>query len=192
MEYKLDITPKGNYIYVQTSGERANAGVVKEVWGKIIKACGENNCYKILGVQYGQKSMKLIDIVASVPLLLRVGLSKKYKVAWVDLNKDTVSNSRMLEDYLRTLDRFGEYPVAKQFTLGRMQGHQRSLVRIVGERLLGLGDLLPLILRNRVDRAYAITRANAFILYLLAKLPAHDLRRNEQDNTDQCDNDRSH
>ena len=60
----------------------------------------EHDCYKILGIGNSTKPMPTMDSMNHTKLFSDFSISRKYKIAWVELNREAVDSVKFLETVL--------------------------------------------------------------------------------------------
>lgn len=99
MSYEMSVSYTGDYVKAYSYGDK-NYNTAIALWTEITKVCHENNCYKVLGIGISTTAMPIMDSVKHEILLRDFAITHKYKIAWVELNKDAVGNVRFLENFL--------------------------------------------------------------------------------------------
>jgi hypothetical protein len=98
MSYQLEITPEDGYMHVTVSG-LANYENAREMWVKIAAACEAHHCYRVLGEQRMLNTMSTVDAFNHQKIFLELGITSKYRIAWVDHNPRTFETT----DFIRTV-----------------------------------------------------------------------------------------
>jgi hypothetical protein len=99
MTYELTIVPMGDYLHVTASGE-LNYDNALDVWRRIVSACQEHGCYKVLGEQNMDNPLTTIEAFDHQKLFAEAGVTLGMRIAWVDLNPDTFEMTRFVETVL--------------------------------------------------------------------------------------------
>lgn len=83
---EIAITFEGEYIKVVTHG--GGLAFAKRLGAQVRDACNEHNCYRVLGIGY-TTSLETMEAFDSADLFKTLGLSAKYRIAWVETNQET-------------------------------------------------------------------------------------------------------
>jgi hypothetical protein len=98
MSYQVEITPEDGYIHVAVSG-LANYGNAYDLWVKIAAACEAHQCFRVLGEQRMLNTMSTVDAFNHQKIFIELGITSKYRIAWVDHNPRTFETT----DFIRTV-----------------------------------------------------------------------------------------
>ena len=96
MSYEMSVTFMGDYVEVRSVGDKSYQTAVT-LWQEIIKVCGEHHCYKVLGIGNSSTAMSTMDAIDHEKLFKDFAITRKYKIAWVELNKDAIGSHKFLE-----------------------------------------------------------------------------------------------
>ncbi len=99
MKYHKQVIFKGEYIEAHSTGEKSYQTAV-ELWSEITKSCVKHNCFKVLGVGESTKPMPVMDAFDHQNLFRDFEVTRKYKIAWVELSKNAVGSVKFLENVL--------------------------------------------------------------------------------------------
>ncbi|HKJ05598.1 MAG TPA: hypothetical protein VJ974_08385 [Geopsychrobacteraceae bacterium] len=99
MNYQLSVHFKGDHVEVVSSGEKSYDSAVR-LWDETTKVCEENACFKVLGIGNSTRAMPILHSVEHKKIFNEFNVTRNYKIAWVELNKDAVESVRFLETYL--------------------------------------------------------------------------------------------
>lgn len=99
MNYEMSILFKGDYIEVRSIGDKSYQTSVI-LWHEILKACRDHNCYKVLGIGESSTGMPTMDAMNHEQLFKDFAITRKYKIAWVELNKEAIGSIKFLETVL--------------------------------------------------------------------------------------------
>lgn len=99
MTYEMSVTFMGDYVEARSIGDK-NYQTAVSLWQEIIKVCAENNCYKILGIGESTSSMPTMDAMQHTQLFKDFAITRKYKIAWVELNPEALGSVKFLETVL--------------------------------------------------------------------------------------------
>ncbi len=96
MDYEMSVIFKGDYVEVRSIGEKSYQSAVT-LWREIIKVCDEHHCFKVLGIGDSTKPMSTMDVMNHEKLFKDFAITRKYKIAWVELNKNAQGSIQFLE-----------------------------------------------------------------------------------------------
>jgi len=100
MSYEMSVVFTGDDVEARSIGDKSYQTAVA-LWSEILKVCDENNCYKVLGVGAStSKGMSTMDAMQHEQLFMDFAITRKYKIAWVELNKEAVGSMKFLETVL--------------------------------------------------------------------------------------------
>lgn len=99
MSYEMAVVFKGDYVEARSTGDKSYQSAVM-LWHEIIKVCDQHHCYKVLGIGESTRPMPVMDAMNHEKLFRDFSINRKYKIAWVELNKDAVGSVRFLETVL--------------------------------------------------------------------------------------------
>jgi hypothetical protein len=104
MSATMTITFEGDHIRAESRAEKSIAWA-REFWSAVVEACVENDCYKVLGISESLTVMPIMDAIEHVELFRELGISTRYRIAWVELNPDAIKTVRFVDAALfsRTL-----------------------------------------------------------------------------------------
>jgi hypothetical protein len=90
---------KGEYIKAE-SRARKSLEWARRFWSEVVKACEKNNCYKVLGVSESLVVMPFLDGLDHADLFNELGIDRKYRIAWVELNEEATDTVAFVDDFL--------------------------------------------------------------------------------------------
>ena len=100
MSYEMTVTFKGNYVEARSIGDK-NYQTAVALWQEIIKVCYDHNCYKVLGVgESSNMGMPTMDAMQHEKLFKDFAITRKYQIAWVELNREAIGSIKFLETVL--------------------------------------------------------------------------------------------
>ncbi|ACE85061.1 hypothetical protein [Cellvibrio japonicus] len=99
MDYQLVITPQDGYLHVQVEGIGNYENAVA-MWKQVIEACNTHGIYNILGEQYLTRTLSTSEAFDYPRLFKEVGITHKYRIAWVDNNPRTRDITEFIRDVL--------------------------------------------------------------------------------------------
>lgn len=100
MSYEMSVTFTGDYVEARSIGDKSYQTAVA-LWNEVLQVCDEHNCYKVLGVGAStNKGMPTMDAMQHEQLFKDFAITRKYKIAWVELNKEAVGSIKFLETVL--------------------------------------------------------------------------------------------
>ena len=99
MSYEMSVTFMGDYVEARSTGDK-NYQTAVALWQEIIKVCAEHNCYKVLGIGESTTPMSTMDAMHHEKLFKDFAITRRYQIAWVELNKEAVGSMKFLETVL--------------------------------------------------------------------------------------------
>jgi len=99
MSYEMSVSFTGDYVEARSSGDKCYSTAVA-LWTEITRVCHENNCYKVLGIGKSTTAMPIMDSVKHEQLFKDFAITRKYKIAWIELNQEAISSVKFLENYV--------------------------------------------------------------------------------------------
>ena len=89
----------GDYVEARSTGDKSYQTAVA-LWREIIRVCDEHDCYKVLGIGESTTPMSTMDAMNHTKLFQDFSITRKYQVAWVELNREAVGSIKFLETVL--------------------------------------------------------------------------------------------
>ena len=89
----------GDYVEARSTGDKSYQTAVA-LWREIIRVCDEHDCYKVLGIGESTKPMSTMDAMNHTKLFQDFSITRKYQIAWVELNREAVGSIKFLETVL--------------------------------------------------------------------------------------------
>ena len=83
---EITITFEGRYVKVVTHG--GGLAFARRLWAQVRDACNEHKCYRVLGIGY-TTTLETMEAFNHAELFQSLGLSRKYRIAWVETNQET-------------------------------------------------------------------------------------------------------
>ncbi len=99
MSYEMSVVFTGDYVEAHSIGDKSYQTAVT-LWSEILAVCDEHNCYKVLGIGESSKGMTTMDAMSHEQLFKDFEITHKFKIAWVELNKEAVASMKFLETVL--------------------------------------------------------------------------------------------
>jgi len=99
MSYEMSVVFTGDYVEARSIGEKSYQTAVA-LWNEIIKVCDKQNCYKVLGIGESSTGMPIMDAMQHEKLFRDFSITRKYKIAWVELNREAVGSIKFVETVL--------------------------------------------------------------------------------------------
>ena len=100
MSYDFKIVPQGNIVCLEVSGDRSTGEHVAnaaDVGKAVVRACRESGINRILVLSQLTGRASPLDQFRAVMHAIQYGWSRKFQMAFVDLNRETVGATRFLE-----------------------------------------------------------------------------------------------
>jgi len=99
MSYQMSVTFMGDYIEARSTGDKSYQTAVM-LWQEIIRVCAEHDCYRVLGIGESTKPMPTMDAMNHTKLFQDFSITRKYQIAWVELNREAVDSIKFVETVL--------------------------------------------------------------------------------------------
>ena len=99
MKNHIEITFEGEYIKFLSDGEK-DLAFVSRLWRQIAEACQKHSCFKVLGIANTTLPINTMDAFDHVDLFKNLGLTSKYRIAWVELNPKHIAVSSLVDTVL--------------------------------------------------------------------------------------------
>lgn len=99
MSYEVSVVFKDGYVEARSIGDKSYQTAVI-LWREILKTCDEHNCYKVLGLGESSTGLSTMDAMNHEKLFKDFAITRKYKIAWVELNKEALASIKFLETVL--------------------------------------------------------------------------------------------
>lgn len=99
MSYQMSVTFMGDYVEARSTGDKSYQTAVA-LWREIIRVCDEHDCYKVLGIGESTTPMSTMDAMNHTKLFQDFSITRKYQIAWVELNREAVGSIKFLETVL--------------------------------------------------------------------------------------------
>ena len=99
MTSEMTITFEGTYIQAVSNGEK-NLEVASLLWSQIAKTCEKHQCFKVLGIANSSSPVSTTESVDHIELFQQLGITRKYRIAWVELNHESARTTYLIENLL--------------------------------------------------------------------------------------------
>lgn len=99
MAYEMQVVFKGDHVEAFSKGDKSYQTAL-QLWTEINRLCRQHDCYKVLGIAESTRQMSVMDSMNHQNLFQDLGITKKYKIAWVELNPSQLPALRDLETIL--------------------------------------------------------------------------------------------
>jgi hypothetical protein len=99
MSYQMSVTFMGDYVEARSTGDKSYQTAVM-LWQEIIRVCAEHDCYRVLGIGESTKPMPTMDAMNHTKLFQDFSITRKYQIAWVELNREAVDSIKFVETVL--------------------------------------------------------------------------------------------
>ena len=87
MAAEFSVTFEGDHVKVVSLGDKS-IEVARTVWTLVAETCQKHDCYKVLGIADSDKPLRLTEGYAHAEMFRDLGITAKYRIAWVELNPD--------------------------------------------------------------------------------------------------------
>jgi hypothetical protein len=92
----ITITFEGDHIRAESRAEKSIEWA-REFWTAIVDACKENDCYDILGISESITVVPIMDGFDHIELFRELGITTKYRIAWVELNPAAIKTLKFVD-----------------------------------------------------------------------------------------------
>ncbi len=99
MRYEMSVSFTGDYVEACSIGDKSYQSAVT-LWKEILEVCDKYNCYRVLGIGESTTGMPIMDAMHHEKLFRDFAITRKYKIAWVELNQEAVGSIKFLETVL--------------------------------------------------------------------------------------------
>ena len=99
MSYQMSVIFMGDYVEARSTGDKSYQTAVA-LWREIIRVCDDHDCYKVLGIGESTTPMSTMDAMNHTKLFQDFSITRKYQIAWVELNREAVGSIKFLETVL--------------------------------------------------------------------------------------------
>lgn len=87
MNYTIEVKYENGIVFAYTTGKDSYE-ITYEIWTKIMAVCKANNCFRVLGIQ-NMTPLKTIEAYDVEKVFRELGVSMKYKIAWIEEDAET-------------------------------------------------------------------------------------------------------
>ena len=96
MTNRMTISFEGDHIRAESYGEKSMEWS-RKLFASIVEACEKHDCYRVLGVAESTKAVTILEGFDHVNLFRELGISTKYRIAWVELNPSAIKTVRFVD-----------------------------------------------------------------------------------------------
>ncbi len=118
MKSEIVITFEDKYIQACSNGEK-DLAFAKKLWTEITNTCRQHDCYNVLGIANTTDPVSTAEAADHVGLFQQLGIDRKYRIAWVELNPEASEPihliERLLSSHKVTVRAFSNVPEAKKW-----------------------------------------------------------------------------
>ncbi len=100
MNNEITIDYNGEYVHAQHYGE-SNYEISLNLWQQIADSCRKHDCHNILGESFIVNTLTTQDSFDHVKIFEKVGITRKYRIAWVAHIKETAEGIKFVETVLK-------------------------------------------------------------------------------------------
>ena len=100
MSYEYEISTEADLVRLAVAGDRSAGDHVAnadEIGKEIVRTCRETGIYRILLVSSLTGRATPLDQLRTILHSIQYGWSRKFQMAFVDLNRDSITDSRFVE-----------------------------------------------------------------------------------------------
>lgn len=99
MDPSFTISFEGDHIKILAGGDK-NLEYATALWSAVVETCKEHDCYNVLGISEATSPMPILDGYQHADLFRSLGITNKYRVAWVEFNPDARESTYFVETVL--------------------------------------------------------------------------------------------
>ncbi len=99
MDARYSVTYNGRYVEIISVG-RKSIEHSRRMYIDVVSVCRKHDCFKLLGVSLSQVPLSITDAYDHAELFRELGIGARYKLAWVEMNRDAVEPLEFAEDVL--------------------------------------------------------------------------------------------
>jgi len=99
MDANFTISFEGDHIKVLSDGDK-NFEFATRLWSAVADACKEHDCFRVLGIADSTSPMPALEGYQHAELFRKLGITRNYRVAWVELNPDAKDATYFVETVL--------------------------------------------------------------------------------------------
>ena len=99
MSYEMSVVFTGDSVEASSVGDKSYQTAVA-LWSEILRVCDEHNCYKVFLVGESTTGMSTMDAMHHEKLFKDFAITRKYQIAWVELNKEAIGSMKFVETVL--------------------------------------------------------------------------------------------
>jgi len=92
----MTITFEGDHVRAESRAEKSIAWA-RKLWTAVAETCVANDCYKVLGISESLTVMPIQDGFDHVALFRELGITTKYRIAWIELNPAAIKTVRFVD-----------------------------------------------------------------------------------------------
>lgn len=96
MDATFTFTFEGDHIRAQSCSEKT-IDWSRLFFTALVETCEANDCYKVLSISESLTTMPIMDGFDVVALFRELGINTKYRIAWVELNPDSVKTLKFID-----------------------------------------------------------------------------------------------
>lgn len=99
MKNELAVSFEGDHIKVIANGEK-DLEFSTRLWEAVQKQCVQNSCYRVLGIAHTVSPVSTTEGYEHAGLFRQLGIDRKYRIAWVELNPEALDTVLFIETVL--------------------------------------------------------------------------------------------
>lgn len=96
MTEEISITFEGDHIRAQSRADKS-IEFARKFWSTVVTVCEANDCYSVLGISESITVMPVMDGFDHVELFRELGITTKYRIAWVELNPEALKTVKFVD-----------------------------------------------------------------------------------------------
>jgi hypothetical protein len=90
MQNKLEIRFEGDHVLVIADGDK-DYRFMDKMWREVVAVCEKKSCFNVLGLANTSTPLEAVEGYETAALFHELGIDRRYRIAWVELNDDSRS-----------------------------------------------------------------------------------------------------
>jgi len=99
MDEGTTISYEGDHIRALSRAHKS-IGWATEFFSDLVEACQTHHCYDVLSISESLSVIPILDGFDFIEIFRDLGIDKKYRIAWVELNPEAVETVKFVETSL--------------------------------------------------------------------------------------------
>ena len=99
MKNKLTISFEGDHVLVLAEGDK-DMEFAEDLWTQVSDLCRTENCFNVLAISRSSRTLEALDAYEYTRLYRRLGIDKRYRIAWVELEPHATDIASFIDTIL--------------------------------------------------------------------------------------------